>query len=147
MPKKGGIIDQIKGEIQNFQDERQKKSIARAVQFAKGNRNCLIMMLDIKTDDLVCAWEDHYIAARFLSPLLHQKTRMVKTILLGRQDPKKQAEWIFKFSQFVGEFLYQMAEHSEEKRQYKEATSKGFKGNFTEFIKLKRSVKDKSKIK
>lgn len=122
MPNKVGIIDQIKEELQGVQDERRKKSIAKAVEFAKKNKNCLIMMMDIKTDDMVAAFKDHYIAARFLSKYLKRKTGFVKTILLGRKPAEEQTKNIWKFSQFVAEFLWQMSEASQRERSSEDKT-------------------------
>ena len=116
---KNKIVKWIKDQLQDKIDERQKKSIARAVEFAKKNRNCLILVLDIKSDDIVCAWRDHYMSGRFLTRFLHLKQNVVKAILLGRANEKRQNMMIHKVKEFVGEFLWQMGEHAYEKARSK----------------------------
>lgn len=122
MAKKKGLVDFIKEEIKGYHDERRKTSIAKTVAFTKENPNCLIMMMDIKTDDMVAAYKGHYVAGRFLSKYLKRKTGFVKTILLGRKSKEEQIKMMWKFSQFVAEFLWQMSESAQKKRSSKEKT-------------------------
>ena len=103
-------IEFFKDKLQDIQDERRKTSIAKAVAFSKENKNCLIMVMDPKTDDMVAAYHDKYMAARVLSKFLKRKTGLVKTILLGHGETRERDININKFKEFIGEFLWQISD-------------------------------------
>jgi len=114
MPNK--VIEFFKEKIQDIKDERRKTSIAKAVAFAKQNRSCLIMLMDIKTDDMVAAYRDRYMAARLpLSRILKRKKGLVKSILLEKKETKKKTLDVRLFKEFVAEFLWQVSERLDER--------------------------------
>ena len=96
--------------LQDIKDERRKTSIAKAVAFSKENRNCVIFLLDTKTDDMVACYRDKYMAARSVSKFLKRKTGLVKSILLGRGETKERDKNINIFAEFIKEFLWQISD-------------------------------------
>lgn len=117
MPNK--VIEFFKEKLQDIKDERRKTSIAKAVAFAKQNKSCLIMLMDIKTDDMVAAYKDKYVAARMATKYLKRRTGLVKTILLSRGNTParkfKKEQDISRFKEFVAEFLWQVTEKLDER--------------------------------
>jgi len=108
MPNKA--IEFFKEKLQDIKDERRKTSIAKAVAFSKENKNCVIFLLDVKTDDMVACYQDKYMAARAVSRFLKRKTGLVKTILLGHGETKERDKNINIFAEFIKEFLWQISD-------------------------------------
>lgn len=104
------IINLIKEKIENARDEHNKNTIAKALKFAKNNRNCLIVMLDGRSDDIVAAYQDVYVAAQVKSKYLGMKTGLVKHLILGNDDDRDQARNMNTLKSVIEEFLYQLPE-------------------------------------
>jgi len=118
------FIEAVKGKIQDIKDERNKVSIAKAVMFAKKNRNCMIFLLDIKSDDMVAAYQDLYMASRIKTRYLKTKTGLAKTIILGHGTKEKKKRDLIIFETFMGTFMRRIPEvikTSEEELKSKKA--------------------------
>ena len=125
------VIKQIKEKIKDVKDEREKVSSAKTAKFAKKNRNCIVFLLDLRTDDMVAAYRDKYMAARIMSPYLHRKTKLAKTIVLGRGNTRKRDKDITRFGEFIKEFLWQISDkvgtpQENAKRQQEELSERSF---------------------
>lgn len=118
------FIKAIAEKIQDIKDERNKVSIAKAVMFAKKNRNCMIFLLDIKSDDMVAAYRELYMTARIKTRYLKRKTGLAKTIILGHGTKEKKKRDLIIFETFMGTFMKRIPEvikTSEEELKSKKA--------------------------
>lgn len=104
------IISKIKEKLSDIKNEREKTDIAKAVEFAKKNRNSLIVALDTKTDTITCAYQDIYMAAQIKSKYLGLKTGLVKHLILGHDKEKEQAQNMITLNNVISEFLCQLPE-------------------------------------
>lgn len=102
------FIEAVKEKLKDIKDERNKVSIARAIQFAKRNKNCMIFLLDIKSDDMVAAYHDIYLAAQVKTKYLKRKTGLAKTIILGHGTDEKRDKDLIIFERFMGTFMRQI---------------------------------------
>lgn len=129
------ILKKIKKTIKNCQDERDKTAIAKAVEFAKGNENYVVLVLDIESDDVVIAHRNHYIATRLVSKFMKLKKRIVKNILTGNMKDKETFKNVNFIKDIVGEFLWQLNEHEKFRKEYDALNTKK---TFQEFMTEKR---------
>ena len=129
------ILKKIKKTIKNCQDERDKTAIAKAIEFAKGNENYVVLVLDIESDDVVIAHREHYIATRLVSKFMKLKKKIVKNILKGNMKDKKTSKNVNFIKDIVGEFLWQLNEHEKFREEY---DSLDTKKTFQEFMTEKR---------
>lgn len=113
MPTIKDLKNKIKEGLGDIGYDRRKESIANAALFAKANRNCVIIVMDLKSDDVICAYRNKYLANRWerrLFPYIGAKMGVVKNILLGRGKTKERARDITQVKEMFGEFLYQMSD-------------------------------------
>ena len=141
------IFKKIKKEIKNHQDERDKETIARSIVFAKKNPRCVVLVMDIESDDVVIAYKEHYIATRLVSKFMKLKKKIVKNIVLGNMKDKETFKNVEFIKDIVGEFLWQMNEHYRFKKEFDKKLKEGFKGTFREFVESKRSANIKKNNK
>jgi len=107
-------LEYFKEKLKDIKDEKEKVTIASAVAFAKENKNCLIMICDVRSDDMVAAYKDKFMAARIMKEMpiipIKTKTGLVKEILLGHGKTKKRENDINQFTSFLKEFLWQVSD-------------------------------------
>ena len=106
----GLLVEKIKEKLKDIKDERNKVIIAKVVEFAKKNRGCMIFALSIKSDDMVAAYHDIYLAARMRTKYLKRGTGLAKTIILGHGSDKKRDSDLIWFERFMGTFMKQIPE-------------------------------------
>lgn len=106
--KKRSILQKIKEELPPMKKRRRQNLIAKAIKFAAENKNCLVVVGDLKTDDLIAAYNKHYMAAtvhkKFL--IFTHGAGIIKSII---QRKGNVAKAIDRFCQFVDAFLWNLS--------------------------------------
>lgn len=87
---------------------RRRDVIADSLRFAKEHKNCIIMVIDSKKDDLIMVHKNYYIATRIKTKVLKFNQNLVKTIINGREGYR---HCIFKVLSAMQEFMIQFVEN------------------------------------
>lgn len=106
--KEKSILQKIKEELPYMKKRRRQNLIAKAIKFAAENKNCLILVGDLKEDDLIAAYGKHYSAAKINEKILFftKGAGIIKSIIYRKGDVPKA---IHRFCKFVDAFLWNLS--------------------------------------
>ena len=103
------FIDRIKEELPSIKKKRRRNLIADGVEFAKKHKGCLIIIGDIKTDDLIACYDKHYSAAtlkkKIFGPIAKARG-VVKSIIERKGDVTTNID---KFNEYLDAFLWNLS--------------------------------------
>ena len=96
----------IKEELKNRDiTPRRRNILAQALEFTKRNKDCIVVILDPKKDDIIASYNDHYSAVNLRTKLLKFKVHIIRDIIKNKDLDRN----INKLLQVLDGFLYNLA--------------------------------------